>query len=56
MVTESKPAAATSSAVHGLGMVSQALVALRPAAQMCLSLFCIVVWSQETFSVEVDEM
>ena len=36
MVTESKPAAAITSAVHGLGMVSQALVALRPAVQMDL--------------------
>ena len=30
MVTESNPAAATSSAVHGLGMVSQALVGCVP--------------------------
>jgi hypothetical protein len=42
MVTESNPAAPITSAVHGLGMVSQALVALRPAAQMDLSLFCII--------------
>ena len=55
-MTESKPAAATTSAVHGLGMVSQALVAQCPAAQMDLSLFCIIVWSKVTLPVEMDEM
>ena len=35
MVTKSNPAAAITSVDYGLGIVSQALEAQRPAAQMC---------------------